>query len=669
LEKWVGGLVLAGLALWLAGQWLVPLAARAGLAAALRRAAWYPVRMEIVSLGLNGVEIADLWLEGVGRVKARGVRADFTPGELKRGRLTRLAVSGLEVDLPRAFWDAAGGVGGGIRAPFQELVVQDATVRVEHELGRIELAGGALLRPHEGGLWVARMATTESRWTGSDGRTATLSGVDLRAAARVKDGREIESLTVVAEANEAAMPPARLAGVRARAAREGNDLVWRLMADAKPVSFDLAEGRLAGLFGEPAGLTSGGARVTGLKFADAGFGVSAAVTTAGWRGAGRPDELTVRLSGGGLSYDPAAVRLDGLGGVAVQVGGGARADLAAAALRWGALGFTNLSGRASFATNRLALTVTAGNATGLTVRAVGGWKAGELSRLAISVPSARIGPDELLGDTVERLTGWRCEGVASLAAEFGLADRHASDSAQVAVDLDSLTKEKVTFRGVRGCAEMESLSPLRSRGGQSLVVDEILFGDLRLTDAELVYRIEGTNEVFVESAEWTAWGGRFSCTAFRFRPSDGAFRTTLFCENVEVGDLLRLTASGKVNGRGRLHGRLPVGVRWAPRPAISIGAGFLYSDPGKGSLAVEDAALLEQLVTATAGAPSRNVLMDPVRTKVRETFRDFEYSAARIDFVEGERGRPAGVISVTGKGNQKDGVPVDLKVRFAVDLL
>ena len=198
----------------------------------------------------------------------------------------------------------------------------------------------------------------------------------------------------------------------------------------------------------------------------------------------------------------------------------------------------------------------------------------------------------------------------------------------------------------------DALSPLTTPGGQRLQVGRVRVGPLELHDGVVVFRAEGHGRVLVEQTRWT-WGDRGHLLAhgFRIDPADTQTDVDLFLEDLPLADWLRLLTSGRVEGEGRLYGRLPVHYRPQARRKLVWDAGFVYARPGTGWIKVHDSEAARQILTQTiAGLPASQRLVE-VRARLLAALQDLEYSLLTFDLVPDEDDVTLRV-EVRGRGRQ-----------------
>jgi len=227
---------------------------------------------------------------------------------------------------------------------------------------------------------------------------------------------------------------------------------------------------------------------------------------------------------------------------------------------------------------------------------------------------------------------------------------------------------RTSASGVAGRIEWSDLQAGRTRGGQRVTIESLHVGDVAVTNSHVVFTLEGPGRLLVEDVSAYWGGGRFFCGAFRLVPAAGSMRVTVFCEHVDLAPLLQRLLDERIEGTGRLLGRVPLRLRWKPRLGLSLGSGFLYSEPGGGTLQVRDRHVVEQIL-ASAAPSGDDAVRQAVRTKLVDALQDFAYDSFVIRVEEGKGGRPTGSVALKGRGRRENGLPVNLTLRFSTTLL
>jgi hypothetical protein len=193
--------------------------------------------------------------------------------------------------------------------------------------------------------------------------------------------------------------------------------------------------------------------------------------------------------------------------------------------------------------------------------------------------------------------------------------------------------------GLSGKIDSSSLSSFKTGSAQEIRWKKINTEGFTLDEGELFWQWEEEQRLFVESMRAGWCGGVLNLQSFRVEFPLNNLKLVLFCEGIELDQLLKQFQVGDVEGDGDLGGRLSLELNG---DKISFDDAYLYTAPAReGSLKILEAQGLDQ-------AMEQNQLK-----LVRECLKDYRYRWAKISFdAEDEDlvlrlqmdGRPAGLL-------------------------
>ncbi len=186
-------------------------------------------------------------------------------------------------------------------------------------------------------------------------------------------------------------------------------------------------------------------------------------------------------------------------------------------------------------------------------------------------------------------------------------------------------EQKLSAGGIRLDLRFSDLPGMSTPGGQTLQIGEIRRDRLNFRNIELRFNLASKELFNLEqaAAEWC--GGTLRIHSLRFNPTAGlpAFKTDLYCENLELSEIVNQFNLGQADGSGALFGKIPVSHH--PRRGFMVDASYLYSRPGTvNSIRIRNP---EQLGGGVAGAALRQSQLD----FTLEALRDFSYDWARLN--------------------------------------
>jgi hypothetical protein len=193
--------------------------------------------------------------------------------------------------------------------------------------------------------------------------------------------------------------------------------------------------------------------------------------------------------------------------------------------------------------------------------------------------------------------------------------------------------------GLSGKIDSPALSLFKTGSAQEFRWNKVNTEGFTIDAGVLFWQWEQEQRLFVESmrAEWC--GGVLNLQPFRVELPLDHLKLVLFCEGIELDQLLKQFQVGDVEGDGDLGGRLSLELNG---DKISFDDAYLYTAPAReGSLKILEAQGLDQ-------AMEQNQLQ-----LVRHSLKDYRYRWAKISFdAEDEDlvlklqmdGRPAGLL-------------------------
>ena len=181
----------------------------------------------------------------------------------------------------------------------------------------------------------------------------------------------------------------------------------------------------------------------------------------------------------------------------------------------------------------------------------------------------------------------------------------------------------MTAAGIKGTLAIKDLVDPASFPGQVLTIDEIKAGDFAFTDAHIRFTLEEDQHLLVENIRVKWCSGAVSTESVRFPSSDGSVSVTVYCDRIQLNQLLEQLGGLHSRGTGTLNGRIPVRFKDGD---ISFDNGFMFSTPGQGGRII-----INNPKKLLAGIPvdsPRFVQLD----LAAEALKDFEYTWAKLIF-------------------------------------
>lgn len=178
--------------------------------------------------------------------------------------------------------------------------------------------------------------------------------------------------------------------------------------------------------------------------------------------------------------------------------------------------------------------------------------------------------------------------------------------------------------------------------GQRISIGKLNAGSLKLDNIELRFDIESRNQTIVESlrADWC--GGNVMLNSLQLRTDRQFWETSLYCEGLELAELVSQLNLASAAGTGALYGKIPLRLT---RGGLQIGQSYLYTRPGvSNTIRLSDP---EKMVNGMAGAVAQQSQFD----FALEALKDFTYSWAKIH-LEMQKDALAVKLQFDGQPNQ-----------------
>ncbi len=175
--------------------------------------------------------------------------------------------------------------------------------------------------------------------------------------------------------------------------------------------------------------------------------------------------------------------------------------------------------------------------------------------------------------------------------------------------------------GINCGLQFPDLPSLRSTPKQKLVFDHLSLGNIICPGGELFFQIEADKTLLVEKSRISWCGGNIETQALRISQDIDHYQSTLYCDRLELAELLEQLGQVEARGQGSVNGRIP--IAWE-EGKITFDDGFLYSTPGAGgSIKISGGE------TLTAGLPTSSPQFAQLDL-AREALKDYQYQWTKL---------------------------------------
>lgn len=186
------------------------------------------------------------------------------------------------------------------------------------------------------------------------------------------------------------------------------------------------------------------------------------------------------------------------------------------------------------------------------------------------------------------------------------------------VDMPDLN---LVARGINSKVTINDLLKPESIPGQILTIDDIEVNKIRLKKAVARFSIEDAKYLLLENLAFQWCKGIVSTEAIRFPNKDSSYLFTLYCDRLDLAELMMQMGVFHAEGTGTLSGRIPIAYK---NGEIAFKNGFLFSTPGSGGrVSVMNTEKL------TAGIPINSAQFSQLDV-AKEALKDFEYKWAKL---------------------------------------
>jgi hypothetical protein len=260
----------------------------------------------------------------------------------------------------------------------------------------------------------------------------------------------------------------------------------------------------------------------------------------------------------------------------------------------------------------------------------------------------------------------------------GVSGKVKADFADGRISLD---KNMLALEGVRMSLDLPELPNIRSAPGQQLNFAKISLGDIIAENGKVDFQIESARSMLIEKIHFKWCNGNVETQPIRLSPDVEDYRLTLYCDRLNLAQVLEQFGAAKAEGKGTVSGRIPLQYS---RSKIQFDDGFLFSTPGEGGKIY-----LSGTDILTAGIPPNTPQFIQMELAAA-ALKDYDYTWAKLNLTsEGDElllqmqmdGKPAktlpfayrkeigGFVKVdaNSKGSKFQGIRLDVNFRLPLN--
>lgn len=206
------------------------------------------------------------------------------------------------------------------------------------------------------------------------------------------------------------------------------------------------------------------------------------------------------------------------------------------------------------------------------------------AKLRFDIPEQRIPDTTCFGSYLPILEGFEGGGKFSFSGAYAYGFPEESPWASVRLTEGTLCNKamKLAINGIDlSLRAEEGLRSWRTESGQSLQIESLAMGALKVNDLGTRFRLEENGDILVEGVAFDFAGGEVRSLSMRVVPGSNAYRILLYCDRLllrEIFKQVNLGDSVSLEGDARISGLVPVDIDGSN---IRLGKGYLYTTPGE----------------------------------------------------------------------------------------
>jgi hypothetical protein len=177
--------------------------------------------------------------------------------------------------------------------------------------------------------------------------------------------------------------------------------------------------------------------------------------------------------------------------------------------------------------------------------------------------------------------GLSVNGKLAAEGDFHITDKIPAGNLTVTYRDGTLSYKENILSNINAGVVFPHLPLLQSSPGQLCTIGFLAFGKIKLSDANIHFRIEDEQSIFLEKIRTNWCGGKLEAGSFFLAGDMKELETTLYCDRLGFTELLAQFGIDQAEGEGSLNGRLPMIVN---KNGVVFEDGFLFSTPGNSGI-------------------------------------------------------------------------------------
>jgi hypothetical protein len=177
--------------------------------------------------------------------------------------------------------------------------------------------------------------------------------------------------------------------------------------------------------------------------------------------------------------------------------------------------------------------------------------------------------------------GLSVNGKLAAEGEFHITDKIPAGNLTVAYRDGTLSYNEYLLSNINAGVVFPHLPLLQSSPGQLCTIGSLAFGKIKMSDANIHFRIEDEQSIYLEKIRTNWCGGTLETGSFSLAGDMKELETTLYCNRLGFTELLAQFGIDQAEGEGSLNGRLPMIIN---KNGVVFEDGFLFSTPGNSGI-------------------------------------------------------------------------------------
>ena len=190
-----------------------------------------------------------------------------------------------------------------------------------------------------------------------------------------------------------------------------------------------------------------------------------------------------------------------------------------------------------------------------------------------------------------------------------------------------MEEKKISVEGIHVSLSMPDLLEMRSDPKQQILFEKASSGNITVSDGKIEFQVESDRTFFIEKSGFKWCNGKVYTQGMRISPSINDYDLILYCDRLNLAEILDQFGVAKAEGEGTVSGRIPVSYK---NSKISFNDGFLFSTPGDGGRIH-----LTRAEILTTGIPENTPQFAQIEL-AREALKDYQYDWAKLQLTTEE---------------------------------